>query len=182
LSDTGQESNLHHFMENIWLKRVAINKKDLMDIVNICVRLEDNTFVTLGLLNYSDGVYYAGKESIGKIDDISFLNYIEKITGVKKSADHTGSTKSASVKFDADFETICEEYKSTKNIKQTAKNLGLSDEKIMKTLITAGLYTNKKHKEIRELLEQGKTIDEISEQLKMSQKKINVYLPYSKKS
>lgn len=52
----------------------------------------------------------------------------------------------------------------------------------MKTLITAGLYTNKKHKEIKEMLEQGKTIEEISEQLKMSQKKINVYLPYAKKT
>ena len=178
MNNPDNETSLQHFTENVWLRKVSINKKGHMDIVNICLQLEDKSFVTLGVLYFQDGVYHAGKESIGKIDDISFLNYIEKLTGINKSKPRADINKSDSVKSDVSFEEVGETYKKTNSIKQTAKAVGLSEEKTKKILITEGLYTSEKHKEIKELLDQGKTINEIAEQLKMSQKQIRVFLPY----
>ena len=163
---------LQHFKENVWLKRVSSNKKDHMQMVSVCIRLEDGSLAALGFLHYYNGIYYLKNESIGTIDDISFLNYIEKITGMNKSG---------SVKADVTFEEVCKEFKNTNSIRKTAKNVGLSEEKTKKIVISAGLYTSEKHKEIKELLEKGKTIDEIAEQLQMTKKQIRVFLPYSGK-
>ena len=179
MSNTDNETNLQHFMDNVWLKRFSVNKKGYMHVVNVCLRLEDKSFVTLGFLNYDNGVYYTGKESIGTINDISFLNYIERITGMKKPKD-SGIQKSEFVKSDVSLEEVCQIYKNTNSIKQTAKNVGLSEEKTKKMLVTAGLYTSEKHKKIKDLLDKGKTLDEISELLQMSQKQLRVFLPYNK--
>ena len=178
--DTG--TNLQHFKENIWLKKVSINKKDHMDMFNICMQLNDKSFVTIGVLYFQEGIYYAGKDPIGTIDDDSFLTYIEKITGIKKPKDSVNINKSTAFKVDVSIEEVCEAYKVARSIKQTAKAVGLSEEKTKKLLISAGLYTSEKHEKIKVLLEQGKTLEEISEELKMSQKQLRVFLPYNKKS
>ena len=176
------ESNLQLFKENIWLRKVSINKKGHMDMVNICMQLEDKSFVTIGALYFQSGVYYAGKDPVGTIDDESFLTHIEKITGIKKPKDSININKSTTFKTDVSIEEVCEAYKVARSIKQTAKAIGLSEEKTKKLLISAGLYTSEKHEKIKTLLAQGKTLDEISEELKMSQKQIRVFLPYNKKS
>ena len=181
MKNTDQETTLYHFKENVWLRRFSTNKKNYMDIVNICLCLEDKTFVNLAVLHYYNGVYYLKDESLGTIDDISFLSYIEKITGIKKSKEKTDINKSISIKADVPFEKVCEDYKNTNSIKKTAKNMGVSEEKTKKILITAGLYTGGKYKEIKELLEKGKTVDEIAEQLKMSPKQVRIFLPYTDK-
>ena len=168
--DKEQEVILQHFKGNIWLKRFSPNKKDHMQMVSVCIRLENGDLAALGFLHYYDGIYYLKNESLGTIDDVSFLNYIEKITGMNKSG---------SVKADVTFEEVCKEFKNTNSIRKTAKNMGLSEEKTKKIVISAGLYTSEKHKEIKELLEKGNTIDEIAGQLKMSKKQIRVFLPYT---
>jgi len=166
-------------MDNIWLKRFPASKKNYMEMVNICIRLEDGTLAGVGFLYYYDSIYYLKDEAIGTVDDPAFLDYIEKIVGINKSKDRSGVAKSSSVKPDVPFDEVCEEYRNTNSIKKTSKKVGLSEEKTKKILITAGLYTSDKHKEIKELLEQGKTIEEIAEQLKMSLKQIRVFLPYN---
>jgi len=182
LPNAEQEIILFHFMENVWLKRFSTNKKDRMQMVNVCIKLEDGTLAGVGFLYYYDGVYYLKGKAVGTVDDAVFLSYIEKLTGINKSKDRSGVVKSSSVKPDVPIDKICEEYKNTNSIKKTAKNVGLSEEKTKKILITAGLYTSEKYKEINELLEQGKTIEEIAEHLKMSQKQIRVFLPYTEYS
>ena len=174
------ESNFQLFKENIWLKKVSINKKGHMDLVNICMQLEDKSFVTIGVLYFQGGVYYAGKDPVGTIDDESFLTHIEKITGIKKPKDSTNINKSTAFKADVSIEEVCEAYRTTRSIKQTAKAVSLSEEKTKKLLISAGLYTSEKHEKIKTLLAQGKTLDEISEELKMSQKQIRIFWPYNK--
>ena len=174
------ESNFQLFKENIWLRKVSINKKGHMELVNICMQLENKSFVTIGALYFQNGVYYAGKDPVGTINDDSFLTHIEKIIGIKKPKDSANINKSTTFKADVSIEEVCEAYKTTRSIKQTAKAVGLSEEKTKKLLISAGLYTSKKHEKIKVLLEQGKTLDEISEELKMSQKQIRVFLPYNK--
>ena len=110
----------------------------------------------------------------GRVDDPNFLSYIEKLTGSSKAKPN------AAVKPDINYEEVCADYKNTNSIKKTSKNVGLSEEKVKKILITSGLYTSPKQQEITALAEQGKTIDEIAEQLKMSPKQIRVFLPYTK--
>ena len=56
--------------------------------------------------------------------------------------------------------------------------MGLSQEKTKKILITAGLYTSDKYEKIKDLLSQGKTIEEIAEQLQMTPKQIRTFMPY----
>ena len=180
--NTEQKVTLQHLMENVWLRKISSNKKDRMDMVTICLQLEDKTLVSLGFLHHYDGIYYLKNSSIGTIYDPDFISYIEKITGVKKSKSHTDINESAYIKPDVPVETVCEYYKNTSSIKKTAKNVGLSEEKTKKILITAGLYTSEKHKEIKELLEKGKTLEEIAVQLNISQKQIRAFLPYSENS
>ena len=176
-----KEVILKNFMGNIWLKRIVENKKDYMDMVNICIRLEDASFVNIGVLYYYDNIYYLGKEPIGTIDDISFLSYIEKITGINKSKEHADTIKSAPKKPSVSSEEVCEDYQNTNSVEQTAKNLGMSKEKAKKILITAGVYTSKRYMEIKELLEKGKTLDEIAEQLQIAKKQVYIFVPYTNK-
>jgi hypothetical protein len=104
-----------------------------MQLVNICIQLKDTTFANVGALHLSDGIYYLGDDLLGTIDDIAFVNYIEKIAGIKKNHDETG--KSNSNKPSLSVEKICEIYKETQSIRKTAKSAGISEEKTKKILI-----------------------------------------------
>ena len=176
-----KETNMQHFMENVWLKRIMTQKKGQMQMVNICIRLDDDTFAGVGVIYFYNGVYYDSKnDSLGTIDDDSFLSYIEKLTGVnnRKGSTDTGERK---LKSDISLEELYDEYRNTQSIKKTAKKAGLSEEKTKKLLISAGLYTSEKHEKIKALLDQGKTLDEISRELKISQKQLRIFIPNDKK-
>ena len=150
--------------------------KGNMQLVNVCLQIEDKFLVCVGALFYSNEIYYLKDDAIGKIDDISFLEYIDKIAGVKKLTTNPAGKEQKS-QSDIPLDVIFEEYKNTKSIKKTAKIAGLSEEKTKKILIANGLYTSEKHEKIKDLLNQGKTFDEIAEKLKMSKKQLRVFIP-----
>lgn len=178
--NTGKESNSHHYMENVWFKTVSQPKKGQLQLVNICIRLEDNTFVTVGVLYLYEDIYYTEKsEPIGGIEDIALVNYVEKITRLTLSKAPAAASE-PTYTTNTSVEEVCEEYRRTNSIKGTAKKVGISEEKTKKILIRAGLYTSEKHRKIKALIEQGKTLEEISRELQMSQKQLSVFVPSEK--
>lgn len=75
---------------------------------------------------------------------------------------------------------VSEIYDSYGEIKAVSAELNLSEIKIRKLLITAGLYDSDLADEIIELKSSGKSIEEICEITGLGKSSVNGYLPYSK--
>ena len=78
------------------------------------------------------------------------------------------------------YQAIVMEYKNIKSIAEIAKKLGTTQVKVQRVLITEGLWTSKRTKQIAELREQGLSVDQIAEQLGKDVKTIQTFLPYSR--
>ena len=78
------------------------------------------------------------------------------------------------------YQNIVKEYDDCKSITKIAKKLGISEERVRKTLITEGLWTRRSAKPIIELFHEGKTVQEIAETLMISEKTVQSYVPYSR--
>lgn len=75
---------------------------------------------------------------------------------------------------------IVEEYATCKSITQIAKKLKVSEERVRRTLITEGLWTSRSAEPVKKLFHEGKSVPEIAEQLMISEKTVQSYLPYSR--
>lgn len=75
---------------------------------------------------------------------------------------------------------IVSEYATCKSIAKIAKYLGVSEERVRRTLITEGLWTSRSAKPIIKLFHEGKTVPEIAENLMISEKTVQSYIPYSR--
>ena len=75
---------------------------------------------------------------------------------------------------------IINTYLLTNSLRQTSRELGLSESKIRKILIDAGVYTSDRQEEIRVLRSKGLSPNEIADRLKISVTAINAYLPYQR--
>ena len=71
-------------------------------------------------------------------------------------------------------------YALTLDVNKTAKELGASVGKVRKMLITLGLWSNYRSDQVCKLYKEGLTVSEIAEKLRISEKTVNAYLPYSK--
>lgn len=71
-------------------------------------------------------------------------------------------------------------YQHEKSIRRTAQIAGISDQKVRKILITAGLYRTEMTDEAKRLRNSGITIEEIAEKLNCKVSAINGMLPYEK--
>ena len=71
-------------------------------------------------------------------------------------------------------------YALTLDVNKTAKDLGVSVGKVRKMLITLGLWSNYRSDQVGKLYKEGLTVNEIAEKLRISEKTVNAYLPYSK--
>lgn len=78
------------------------------------------------------------------------------------------------------FETVVEVYRQTNSTKQTAKLLSISEVKVRRILITCGLWSSQTSNQIGDLYRQGLSVREIAQQLFMSEKNVQAYLPYSR--
>lgn len=76
------------------------------------------------------------------------------------------------------LDDIVQEYDHTGSINKAAKNLGLSNMKVRKALITAGVYSNVTSEEVERNLAEGKSIEEISARLGISVSAVYGYIPY----
>lgn len=78
------------------------------------------------------------------------------------------------------MDTVVEVYHSTNSLKSTALELDLPPNKVKKLLITAKVLCYPETEQIQRLLNAGKSMAEVSEELHFSRAAINTYLPYSK--
>lgn len=75
---------------------------------------------------------------------------------------------------------IITEYETCRSITQVAKKLGVSEERVRRTLITEGLWTSRSAEPIIRLFQEGKSVPEIAEKLMISEKTVQSYVPYSR--
>ena len=78
------------------------------------------------------------------------------------------------------YEQIVEEYRKTGSVKQVVEILGSNTIKVRRVLITEGLWESKTSRSVGELYREGKSTKEIAEELCMSEKNVQSYLPYSR--
>lgn len=78
------------------------------------------------------------------------------------------------------YQMIIDAYKENSSIKEIAENLGVSVTKVRRVLITEGLWSSRSSRKVGELHQQGLSTGEIAEQLGISDKAVESYLPYSK--
>lgn len=71
-------------------------------------------------------------------------------------------------------------YDRKLSYRQIAKELDLSVSKVIKLLITGGVYSSDICRKINQLYASGKTIPEIQKSLNISRASVQAYLPYKK--
>ena len=76
------------------------------------------------------------------------------------------------------LDDIVQEYDHAGSINKVAKDLGLSNMKVRKALITASVYSNATSEEVERDLADGKSIEEISTRLGISVSAVYGYIPY----
>ena len=69
---------------------------------------------------------------------------------------------------------------SRPSITQIAKKLGVSEERVRRTLITEGKWKSKTSAEVMQLFQKEYTVSQIAEALCISEKNVQSYLPYSR--
>ena len=78
------------------------------------------------------------------------------------------------------MEEIVAAYSRHNSIRKTAFELGVSESKVRKTLITRGLLEYKRTAIALDGLKKGKSLESIAEELGCSIKVLNSYIPYTK--
>lgn len=79
-----------------------------------------------------------------------------------------------------EFDQIIESYLQTNSTKKTARELKISEVKVRRVLITCGLWQSPTSEQIEDLHKKGLSVKEIAQQLYMSEKNVQAYLPYAR--
>lgn len=66
------------------------------------------------------------------------------------------------------------------SLKQIGRQLGISEQKVRKILITAGAWSSETSKKISSLVESGKSLDEIQAVTGLTRNAVLSYLPYER--
>ncbi len=78
------------------------------------------------------------------------------------------------------YEQIIDEYLLTNSVKQVVENLNTNTIKVRRVLITEGLWESDTSRKVGALNKDGKRVKEIAEELCMSEKNVQSYLPYTR--
>lgn len=78
------------------------------------------------------------------------------------------------------FDEIIRRYSAGEPIKGIARELGVSEVKVRRFLITEGLWMSQTSEEIRKLVQQGYSTEEIADILQKPVKTVQAYMPYSR--
>ena len=81
---------------------------------------------------------------------------------------------------DALFTSVIRLHEQGTANKKIAKQLKISEQKVRKILITAGAWSSPLSVKIQELHKNGKSIDEIAEQIGLTRNSVLSYLPYDR--
>ena len=65
------------------------------------------------------------------------------------------------------------------SISETARHFGLTRTKVIKMLVTKGLYTSDAVRTVQELRSQGMTVKEIAKETSLSVATVSSYIPYT---
>lgn len=77
-------------------------------------------------------------------------------------------------------EDIIRAYGTEGSIKKVAALFRISEQKVRKILIDAGEYESDRAGEVKDLYEQGFSVEDIADKLGVSKSTVSGYLPYSK--
>ncbi|MCD8148557.1 MAG: helix-turn-helix domain-containing protein [Clostridiales bacterium] len=78
------------------------------------------------------------------------------------------------------YDNVVADYLETQSVRQTAKNCNTSMVTAQRILITEGLWSSKSSRQVKELYEIGKSIDQIAEELCLTRDTVYTYMPYSR--
>ncbi len=78
------------------------------------------------------------------------------------------------------YQQVIADYKITGSVKKTAQNVGTTLVRAQRILITEGLWSSPTSEKVVGLYARGKTVPEIAEQLFVSEKTVQTYLPYTR--
>lgn len=78
------------------------------------------------------------------------------------------------------MEEIVAAYGRHQSIRKTAFELGISESKVRKTLITCGVLEYKRTIMALDGLKKGKSLESIAKEMECSVKVLNSYMPYTK--
>lgn len=77
-------------------------------------------------------------------------------------------------------EDIIQAYNTEGSIKKVAAMFRISEQKVRKVLIDAGEYESDMSVQVKDLYEQGFSVEDIADKLGVSKSAVSGYLPYSK--
>ena len=78
------------------------------------------------------------------------------------------------------YDRIIAVYKETDSVQQTAISLGVSRNTVQRVLLTERLWESERSRAVAELLAKGYSVQEIADQLYLSLKCVQNYMPYTK--
>ena len=78
------------------------------------------------------------------------------------------------------YQQIVYEYENNQSIAAIAKKLHTTQVRVQRVLITEGLWSSRRTKQVGELQSLGMTVMEIAEELGIDEKTVQTYLPYSR--
>ena len=76
------------------------------------------------------------------------------------------------------IDKVVKNYEETKNIRETSRQLGFSQQKVRKILITAGVFKSDMSQRVSKLYRQGRSVKEMAQLLNTSMANVYSYLPY----
>ena len=76
------------------------------------------------------------------------------------------------------FDEISNAFLRTHSIDKTVEETGINEYKVRRVLLTLGLWESERSKEVKALMEQGFTKDQIADRLHLSIKGLESYMPY----
>ncbi len=78
------------------------------------------------------------------------------------------------------YNKIIETYLKTQSVKKTSEQTGVSEVTARRVLITEGLWSSPTSQKIAQLINQGMSVGEISEEMGVTVNAVQAYLPYSR--
>lgn len=78
------------------------------------------------------------------------------------------------------YQQVIDDFKITGSVKKTAKKVGTTLVRAQRILITEGLWSSPTSEKVATLYSRGKSVSEIAEELFVSEKTVQAYLPYTR--
>ena len=78
------------------------------------------------------------------------------------------------------YQQVIDDFKITGSVKKTAQNVGTTLVRTQRVLITEGLWSSPTSEKVATLYSRGKSVSEIAEELFVSEKTVQAYLPYTR--